>query len=144
MIMTRPWGWGLRVCSWRERPGGETWSESQPGGTYNIHVIGHNNENCRDGFCFGIEWTSSQAAPFGKTSSQLTRTVDKSIRSVSGAPLHVHDSVLKLIIVSDVQVIDTHERIDVGLPTERIGTAHQVGEDHQDQQLCHCHHIFYF
>ena len=33
--------------------------------------------------------TSSQAVPFGKTSSQLTRTVDKSIRSVSGAPLHV-------------------------------------------------------
>ena len=34
--------------------------------------------------------TSSQAEPLGKTLSQLTLTVDKSIRSVSGAPCIIH------------------------------------------------------
>ena len=42
MRRTRPWVWGLRVCSWTAHRGDETWSESQPG---------RNKESgCRDNF----------------------------------------------------------------------------------------------
>ena len=89
--------------------------------------------------------TSSQAVPFGKTSSQLTRTVDKSIRSVSGAPFDskiIFTSILPTLFPQNIHVkefvimvqivICTHERIDVGLPAEGEGRAGEVEEQGQD------------
>ena len=86
--------WDLRVCSWKARQGGETWSGSPPGG-FDVDLVDlmwtwpGSPPGC--GNDLWTHRTSSQAVPFGKTSSQLTRTVDKSIRSVSGAPF---DSVI--------------------------------------------------
>ena len=99
MRRTRPWVWGLRVCSWTAHRGDETWWESQPGRWQWGKWLSS---------WFPQRKTSSQAAPFGKTSSQLTRTVDKSTRSVSGAPLTLA-SVLKSNSIVNFQVTVTHE-----------------------------------